>query len=1048
MNDIDILFISESHGNCLSMPEITGFKVVGDPKFPLISTHGGIVAYIKNDIYEHIQSLRFSKCSLSFKLGVAPNIFFMGTYMYPYDSHNYHDGDFALLSSDIEYWLCKGMIPFIGGDLNSRIGDLNAVSTKTLKWRYADNVDTCTNKHGKMLHNICELLKILPINHCKYYDHQFDGGFTYYKGNKNSQIDFVITNNDGRRLVKEFEIIQTGWHSSDHLPILLKVAIPFCLSAMMLMRRSGELKPYIPSQQPLLKTHRYKFNEQQVHNELIVKANDLNAICFQNPQCPAKILDAVEKCINPILTVARIRNANMRPKEHTVENVIVRCDQLFKQYTDNLNDSTCSIEDVRVSYENYQKQRGSLNKAILQGHEDEYLKVMDTKDDHALWQKINWSGKLNSKPNKSPDICELAEHFETLYKPVEAHENEQIKSLQSPVYIPANDDEITEHELNIAVSSMKKGGWDYSLPVLKMLMQCIPAVLLLLLNLLFFCVYPLKLALSILHAIPKTGNLMLSTNYRGIQMQPLLALVYDRIIAARLLSWAKISHEQTAFQKGKGTLNHIFTLRVLIALCKRHKKILYVGFFDLSKAFDKVSRVELLKALIKLGIGSCLLEAIKATYRVTRCILKSCGKLSDVFHTYSGIKQGAPSSVILFIIFMDDVIEVIKQKCINEAVINNLHVLLHADDTLVFSLSHELFVKKCNILINTFHQKKLLLNLKKSGYMIIHDDKSTLRIDLKLESGWLPYRESVVYLGSLFSDSGMIHQDVIQHSLSKEKAVSIKLANFVTNNLYAPVTVKFKVMNSCVTAAILYACETWGGSNLSRIEAIHRKAIKVTLNMKFNTPNDIVYVESGCHPLIASISKRQFNFWQKILNDITANPDSPITMLYLKAIEAKLPIIKHYQNLHTRFTSDTECYQYYRGQEMDTIRERIKSAAVRDVEGLLGTYNSINSTLQSPEFYSVYIINESDRLILTKYRTGSHALNIQKGRYNRIPREDRLCKCKEEVQDLTHIIFRCQLIAEARNIIAQHNSLQDFFNDLHNASTFLKMAQHYFNLQW
>ena len=93
---------------------------------------------------------------------------------------------------------------------------------------------------------------------------------------------------------------------------------------------------------------------------------------------------------------------------------------------------------------------------------------------------------------------------------------------------------------------------------------------------------------------------------------------------------------------------------------------------DLSKAFDKVSRVLLIKSLINMRIGACLLEAIKATYSVTRCVLKGFGKLSGVFQTFSGIKQGAPSSVILFIIFMDDVIDVLKQKCVTEFLIQNL----------------------------------------------------------------------------------------------------------------------------------------------------------------------------------------------------------------------------------------------------------------------------------------------------------------------------------------------------------------------------------------
>ena len=153
----------------------------------------------------------------------------------------------------------------------------------------------------------------------------------------------------------------------------------------------------------------------------------------------------------------------------------------------------------------------------------------------------------------------------------------------------------------------------------------------------------------------------------------IVILLYDRIIALQLIAWAKINPEQTAFQKGKSTLDQIFTLRAVMALAKRYKRSLFIVFFDLSKAFDKVSRVHLLKCLIELGIGACLLEALKAMYLCTRCVLKSAGKLSDIFHTYSGIKQGAPSSVILFIIFMDDVIDALKERCIDEFLIRNTH---------------------------------------------------------------------------------------------------------------------------------------------------------------------------------------------------------------------------------------------------------------------------------------------------------------------------------------------------------------------------------------
>ena len=55
-------------------------------------------------------------------------------------------------------------------------------------------------------------------------------------------------------------------------------------------------------------------------------------------------------------------------------------------------------------------------------------------------------------------------------------------------------------------------------------------------------------------------------------MQPMLANLYDRIICNRLILWAKINPEQTAFQKRKGTVDQIFILRVIISLALERKE--------------------------------------------------------------------------------------------------------------------------------------------------------------------------------------------------------------------------------------------------------------------------------------------------------------------------------------------------------------------------------------------------------------------------------------------------------------------------------------------
>ena len=48
----------------------------------------------------------------------------MGVYVYPMDSLNFDIIDYGVLINHIRYWLEKGYIPIIGGDFNSRPGDL------------------------------------------------------------------------------------------------------------------------------------------------------------------------------------------------------------------------------------------------------------------------------------------------------------------------------------------------------------------------------------------------------------------------------------------------------------------------------------------------------------------------------------------------------------------------------------------------------------------------------------------------------------------------------------------------------------------------------------------------------------------------------------------------------------------------------------------------------------------------------------------------------------------------------------------------------------
>ena len=71
-----------------------------------------------------------------------------------------------------------------------------------------------------------------------------------------------------------------------------------------------------------------------------------------------------------------------------------------------------------------------------------------------------------------------------------------------------------------------------------------------------------------------------------------------------------------------------------------------------------------------------------------------------------------------------------------------------------------------------------------------------------------------------------------------------------------------------------------------------------------------------------------------------------------------------------------------------------------------------NPELKAPVFDKKF---EFQRTLITRYRTGSHNLRIEKDR--RLPysnREDRLCSCNLGIQTIKHVIMECPLLQAAR----------------------------------
>ena len=185
------------------------------------------------------------------------------------------------------------------------------------------------------------------------------------------------------------------------------------------------------------------------------------------------------------------------------EDDSTECDKLFNDYINKIQNPFVDERETSNAYEKYKTERNRLATNIFKVHEEKYKSIMQQGNERKLWAEINWSGKYKESSRQQIPMQIMYNYFEQLYQPLDINEKNNMKNLHTDMYIPITDDPITSKELYCASSKMKKGGYDFSLEVLALLMLCLSPLLLILFNLLFFVVYPVKFGMSILSTIPK-----------------------------------------------------------------------------------------------------------------------------------------------------------------------------------------------------------------------------------------------------------------------------------------------------------------------------------------------------------------------------------------------------------------------------------------------------------------------------------------------------------------------------------------------------------------
>ena len=120
--------------------------------------------------------------------------------------------------------------------------------------------------------------------------------------------------------------------------------------------------------------------------------------------------------------------------------------------------------------------------------------------------------------------------------------------------------------------------------------------------------------------IPKSGDLSLSGNYRGISLSSIVAKTYNRLILNRVrpVLDCHFRTNQNGFRVSRTTVGHILALRRLIEGIKANQLPAIITFIDFRKAFDTIHWGKMLKILRAHGIPEQLVNAFSQMYENAR----------------------------------------------------------------------------------------------------------------------------------------------------------------------------------------------------------------------------------------------------------------------------------------------------------------------------------------------------------------------------------------------------------------------------------------------
>ena len=342
-------------------------------------------------------------------------------------------------------------------------------------------------------------------------------------------------------------------------------------------------------------------------------------------------------------------------------------------------------------------------------------------------------------------------------------------------------------------------------------------------------VFPDCWKLTRLCPIFKSGNTSDISNYRAIAILCNFAKVFEISLYARIYPSIKslISPFQHGFMEMRSTATNLCLLTQFISEVLDSQGQVDVIYTDFSKAFDRIDHELLLSKLNMFGFSCHFIEFLRSYLYNRKQYVMYYGHESELFTATSGVPQGSNLGPLLFLLFINDLIN--KVQC---------DKLLFADDMKIYAKigsvdDCENILAQLKIVEDWCNQNILHLNASKCKVVSYTRKSNPVVFDYSLNSQILERSVTIKDLGVIFDQKFTFSNHVAQVTSS-----ALKMLGFIVRNchLFSNEFALKTLYYSYVRSKLEYCSIVWYPHytcHKNAIENVQRRFLKF-LSLKIN----------------------------------------------------------------------------------------------------------------------------------------------------------------------------------------------------------------------